>query len=214
MNIQYDSELTMKSIFSLVIALLLLSVPAQADAQDLSDPETTLLTVPAVQRAITAIYKLESDGTLTQTRRGVGTMFCISDTPGDNRFSVSCHANTTFDLVEYEMMLRAEESENRTELIESAYKSGEVELPSGSFSFYASGAVNEELGRPETLRHWMEIRVPYATSADLGVTTENAGADPWMMGEGEFSAHIMIDYRPKSWAEFAGETITEASTRD
>lgn len=77
----------MKSIFSLVIALLLLSVPAQADAQDLSDPETTLLTVPAVQRAITAIYKLESDGTLTQTQRGVGTMFCISDTPGDNLFS-------------------------------------------------------------------------------------------------------------------------------
>ncbi|MCZ6758143.1 MAG: hypothetical protein O7C39_07655, partial [Bacteroidetes bacterium] len=118
------------------------------------------------------------------------------------------------DLVEYEMMLRAEESENRTELIESAYKSGEIELPSGSFSFYASGALNEELGQPETLRHWMEIRVPYATSADLGVTTQNAGADPWMMGEGEFSAHIMIDYRSKSWAEFAGETITEASTRD
>ena len=205
----------MKSTFFTVIAVLLLIAPAHADAQDLSDPETTLLTVPAVQRAKTAIYRLESDGTLTQTRPGIGTMFCISDTPGDNRFSVSCHANTTFDLVEHERMLRVEEeSENPGDVIENAYKSGEVELPSGSFSYYASGALSEKLGRPETLRHWMEIRVPYATSADLGVSTENAGADPWMMGEGEFSAHSMIDYRSKSWAEFAGETISDASIRD
>lgn len=164
--------------------------------------DTAVLPLPRALRSDATIIKRADDATFITIRQGRNGYFCIADEPGDERFSAVCHPESMMKYVAHMRALTASmEADERDSLIGEAIRNGRLSLPAGAISRYISGALNLSTGVPDSVMIWEEIAVPFASAEKTGLTTINAGEAPWLMRDGEYGAHIMIDYRRVAWSD-------------
>ncbi len=82
-------------------------------------------------------------------------------------------------------------------------RGGKLSLPLGAASRFVSGSINPETGVPDEVRVWTELALPFARIEGTGLSSEDAGEDPWMMSSERYAAHVMIDWKTVRWDEVA-----------
>lgn len=194
---------------SLITAITLFSFLhiSPAIGQNLSGVEPALWPLPVHLRADATVYAITDDGLLKPLRQGTNGFFCIADDPGDDRFSVACHANSLQPVLERQAVLskNGKNSATRDSILVSEIESGKLEIVPGAISRFISGTLNAATQHPDNVRMWSEIHVPFAEPGTTGLPIDSAGEDPWLMSEGRPGAHVMIRYRSASWQEMLAE---------
>ncbi len=189
--------------FTRVSLIVTLCVGRNLAAQPSFSPSMALLALPSELREEAAIMTYGEDGLFEVLRHGTNDWFCIADRPGDQRFSVECHPPAMRAYLERQSVLRnTVQRAERDSTVMEEMKTGALVLPNAVVSWNIQGTVNERSGVPDSVRIWNELRVPYATARETGLSIEDAGEDPWLMSEGRYSAHIMVRWRYVPWQEF------------
>jgi|GEM_PF-6256797 len=189
----------MRILSSIGIVLVFLSLSNCAVSQEY---ELDLAVLPLAQedRGQATIVHFDEEGSFQTLRSGSNTLFCIADEPGDDRLSLECHPKSL--MIYLERKEKRSLSDQRDELdtrIADDIQSGALDFPFGARSYFISGRLNSGQQAPDSVRIWQEIAVPFASEEETGLTTEDAGANPWLMGEESHRAHIMIGYRTEAW---------------
>lgn len=187
-----------------LLAGLALAGPASVSAQsgrDLSDPvATALLPLPQSLREGATVIDRTDESVL---RRGSNGLTCLADVPGDARLSIQCHPSIVEPYMRRGRELSAEGIrgiESRS-VLAAEVRTGRLYLPAGAMIRNISGAINVEIGVPDSVRVWSEFLIPFATTTDLGIPDTDQGLDPWMMRPGDVAAHVMVRYRSVPWSE-------------
>lgn len=205
--------------FSLALRALILAVPLAGMTLTLrlgdrpSEPpvlvitpaadEAALLALPPHRRAGTAIVAYTAEGTFETVREGTNGLFCITDRPDNDRFSVSCHPESMRAYLEFVSQL-TEDPAARNRTLEEVVQSGSVALPAGAHSHLISGTLNPVTGVPDSVTIWSEVALPFATPEETGLDVQDAGEAPYLMSAGRYSAHVMIDTRKAAWQDLPG----------
>ncbi|NND73329.1 MAG: hypothetical protein HKN43_17270 [Rhodothermales bacterium] len=196
----------MKRTVLVFLCLLVMGIGANSNSlgQTLSDVRYTSQATPVHGYSADVTIKMIDDESVSVTV-GESRYTCFNDKPGDDRFSVQCHPDTLVPyLTELASFPAGTDRAIRDSVLTARYESGLLDLPSGAISGFISGPVNPLTGTPDSVRVWSEIAIPFATAVTTGLTTANAGEQPWLMSEGRIGAHIMIDYRRVAWADLFG----------
>jgi hypothetical protein len=127
-------------------------------------------------------------------------MVCITDPPGDAFFVVECY-HASFIPVIYRMKQLAarglpEAAMDQT--IEAEIRSGHLKPPRGlTISYGMSGpaagydtSTNTVSGAMTT---WHRVHAPHRTATEMGLSLNDDGRHPYMMAEGTYYAHVMLD---------------------
>lgn len=189
--------------FGILIAILGLCAPIHlVDAQDLTTAEVARWPLPLGMREGASVLEETKRGTFKTLYVGGNGLFCIADTPNDNRFSVECHPESLRAFLERKNVLAKTGSRAvRDSLLNHEVKSGQVLVPAGAHSHFISGKLNRNTNIPDSVWVWSEIAVPFAGSEETGLPTEDAGAQPWLMNAQAYGSHIMVGYVLIPWAE-------------
>lgn len=184
---------------------LLLFYPAAG--QNLSGIESAVWPLPTHLRADASVFSITDDGRFKTLRQGSNGYFCLADSPDDERFSVACHANSLLPALKRQALLvkTVEDRTVRDSILVSEFKSGSLKIVPGSVSRFISGAINPTTDHPDNVRMWSEISLPYASAESTGLPLDDAGEDPWLMGEGRPNAHVMIRYRSVAWQQMLSQ---------
>ena len=164
--------------------------------------ELDLAVLPLAQedREQATIVHFDEEGSFQTLRSGSNNLFCIADEPGDDRLSLECHPKSLMTYLERkEKRSLSDQRDELDQLIAEDVESGALDFPVGARSYFISGRMSSDQGAPDSVRVWQEIAVPFAGEEQTGLTTEDAGANPWLMGEDSHGAHIMIGYRTVAW---------------
>ena len=167
---------------------------------------------PADRRDAAAVRGYTSEGELVLLRAGANELVCLADTPGDDRFQVTCYHVALEPYMSRGRELRAEgvTGPDSFDVRHAEIEAGTLAMPleptmvynlGGAESMHdpATGAVAEDYGR-----RVHAVYTPYATEASTGLPTTppQAGA-PWIMRPGTPTSHIMVVMAPLKQEEDA-----------
>jgi len=190
----------MRSMIILVISIL---IPGSLFAQ-IPTPEqqinAAVQAAPEDQREGAKVlgYK-ENNENLVTLREGENEIICLADDPQSEGFQVVCYHESLEPYMARGRELRRQGVDNAREMREEEARNGEIPLPEKAASLYSlNGGPDAYDYSSNTLKEAKRLYVlyiPYATTESTGFPTSppQSGA-PWLMREGEPSAHVMIPF--------------------
>ena len=181
---------------SLVIAAVLLAVPAAA-AQSVDEQiAEAVLAAPEALRAGARVIARDADGVPTVIRRGTNELVCETDRPSPG-FAVECYHTSFQDVMDWMTRRMAEGARSFTELFIGG--GPDAEVSPGAMQYALVGPTREEA------ELHISINLPHATGASTGLPTEERLEGPWLMWAGTSAAHVMFgEIPPGIPAEYPG----------
>lgn len=185
----------------LVVASFVLPT-AQAQTVWTADQQiaAAVAAAPADRRDGAAVLGFrEGSDDLVTLREGTNDLICLSDTPGDDRFSVACYQKGLADYMARGRELRAE-GKNRMERMNmraAEIDAGTLHMPKEPTTLYVLSGTPDHFdpatGEVNGAHLRYVVYIPYATPETTGLSTSApAEGGPWIMDPGKPYAHIMI----------------------
>lgn len=145
---------------------------------------------PETMRDGAVVLGYSADGTLTTLREGTGSLVCLADAPGDDRFEVACYHKDLEPFMARGRELAAEgvSGGERQQTRWAEIEAGTLAMPTSPTALYVLSADSPEAEGQRRL----VMYVPFATAEELGLPTSPSDGRPWIMMPGKPSAHIMI----------------------
>ncbi len=162
-----------------------------------------VLPLPATMRSEAAVMTIARDGTLRPLRAGTNGMICLADTPADSLFDVRCYHQSFMPLVTRRRVLARSGMADAdvTRQIDAEVRDGTLKLPAGPTAGYRmlgpiAGYDAATNTATEAIDRWQSLHAPYASAAEMGVSEEPNGIEPYAMASGSWWAHVMIMEHP------------------
>ncbi len=171
------------------VVLGVLTISAAAFAQDQAAIDKALLAAPGNLKATATVIKWKSDGTYDTLKKGTSKLVCYdkSGQPNQQAFIVECTNEGNLPRAAQNMKIEAMGDKAKVAgLFEAAEKDGSRVKPEfGSVWYHFMGPDQEHA------RMHMTIAVPGATTASLGLPSDNKSGGVWIMNAGTSTAHLM-----------------------
>jgi len=181
----------MKRFFAITLGVLALAsagVVAQSNEAEIEKATTPL---PRNMKEGATVIHWKADGTYDTIKKGTNPMVCYdwSGMPGKQPFAVQCTSIKNLDRVAQNLKFAAiTDPAARKAAIEKADKDGTRAKPEfGSAWLTLNGADKEHATHVHTT-----IAVPNATTASMGLPSDNKSGGIWIMAAGTSEAHLMI----------------------
>jgi uncharacterized lipoprotein NlpE involved in copper resistance len=178
----------MKRTVLLAAGLLALASPAFAQTpQEAIDK--ALAAAPRTAREAAAVIKWKADGTYDTLKPGTSRLVCYdqSGEPTEQPFAVQCTSVGNLPRVADNKKFEKEtDRAKRQAALDAAEKDGTRVKPEFGAVWYSLSGADQA-----TARLHVTIAVPGATTATLGLPSDNKMGGAWIMGAGTSSAHIM-----------------------
>lgn len=178
----------MKRILPVVLSFLAVSAGAFAQAPDQAAIDKALMAAPAQLKAGATVIKWKADYTYDTLKKGTNKLVCYdkSGMPGANQpLFVECTSMGNLDRVAQNLKFEATADKGKSEFAAAEQDGTRVKPEFGSVWYHVMGA------DPEHLRNHMTIAVPGATTASLGLPSDNKSGGVWIMNAGTTTAHLM-----------------------
>ncbi len=188
----------------IILGLLSLSSlvthPLVLEAQSLSPASEqiagALLPLPKELRDGAGVMGYRAAGTLELLRAGKNGMLCLADDPAEERFHVSCYADTMEPFMARGRALRAGGVKGaQVDTVRFAeVKSGKIKMPTAPAALYQifADSYDAGTGTVKNGRNLFVVYIPFATPATTGLSTVPSDTKPWLMLPGTPKAHIMF----------------------
>ncbi len=171
------------------IAFGVLAVAAGAFAQDQAAIDKALLAAPGNLKMTATVIQWKADGTYDTLRKGTSKLVCYdkSGKPNQPPFIVECTSEGNLPRAAQNMKIEATGDKAAVAAaFEAAEKNGTRVKPEfGSVWYHVMGADQEHA------RTHMTIAVPGATTASIGLPSDNKSGGVWIMNAGTSTAHLM-----------------------
>jgi hypothetical protein len=178
------------ALFVLGVVAVSTSAWAQAPAPVPADPiGRPLAAAPANMREAATVIKWKPDFTYDTLRKGTNRLVCYdrSGFPQQQPFSLECTSIANIDRVAQNLKAEAAGDKAKTQaMLDGWEKDGTRVKPEfGSVWYHLVGPDAEHP------RAHMTIAVPGATTASLGLPSDNKQGGVWIMNAGTTTAHLM-----------------------
>ncbi len=177
----------MKRMVLLVLGVAALS--AGAIAQSPADLDKALAPAPRNMKEGATVVKWKADGTYDTVRKGTNRLVCYdrSGTPGHQPFAAQCTSIANLPRVAQNMKFEAmTDKDARQAAIDAAEKDGSRAKPEFGSVWYTMNGADQA-----TARNHVTIAVPGATTATMGLPSDNKQGGVWIMNAGTSTAHLM-----------------------
>ena len=175
---------------TVLMAAGLLALSTSAFAQTPAEAiERALAAAPRNAREAAAVIKWKADGTYDTLKPGTSRLVCYdqSGEPTEQPFAVQCTSVGNLPRVADNKKFEKEtDRAKRQAALEAAEKDGTRVKPEFGAVWYSLSGADQA-----TARLHVTIAVPGATTATLGLPSDNKMGGAWIMGAGTSSAHIM-----------------------
>jgi hypothetical protein len=176
----------MKRILPVVLSFL--AVSAGAFAQDPAI-DKALMAAPAQLKAGATVVKFKADGTYDTLKKGTNKLVCYdkSGEPGAQPFMVECTSLANLDRAAQNLKFNSipDKAASKAAFDKAEADGTRVKPEFGSVWYHVMGADAEHA------RTHMTIAVPGATTATLGLPSDNKSGGVWIMNAGTTTAHLM-----------------------
>ena len=176
----------MKRIVLSVLGLVALS--GSAFAQMPADTiEKALLAAPRNLKEGAAVIKFKADGTYDTLKPGTNRLVCYdrSGEPGQQPFAVQCSSVANIPRIAQNKKFEAMPDKGKA-ATEAAEKDGSRVKPEFGSVWYTMNGADKD----HTRLH-ITIAVPGATTASMGLPSDNKQGGVWIMNAGTSTAHLM-----------------------
>jgi hypothetical protein len=176
----------MKRTALLVLGVVALSAGAFAQAP--ADAiEKALSAAPRNLKEGAAVIKFKADGTYDTLKPGTNRLVCYdrSGEPGQQPFAVQCTSVANIPRVAQNKKFEAMPDKGKA-AIEAAEKDGSRVKPEFGSVWYTMNGADQA-----TARVHITIAVPGATTASMGLPSDNKQGGVWIMNAGTSTAHLM-----------------------
>jgi hypothetical protein len=154
--------------------------------------------LPKELRDGAGVMGYKTAGKLEWLRPTKNGMMCLADDPAEEQFHVSCYHDSMDPFMARGRALRASGVKGgQIDTVRFAeVKAGKIKMPTAPASLYqifgkkdafdvASGTVKQ--GNPLFV-----VYIPFATTANTGISTTPSDTKPWLMFPGTPKAHVMF----------------------
>ena len=177
----------MKRMVLLVLGVAALS--AGAIAQSPAELDKALAPAPRNLKEGATVIKLKADGTYDTLRKGTNRLVCYDRSgtarPAAVRGAVHQHRQPAPRRPEHEV--RGDDRQGRkAAAIDAAEKDGSRAKPEFGSVWYTMNGADQA-----TARNHVTIAVPGATTASMGLPSDNKQGGVWIMNAGTSTAHLM-----------------------
>ncbi|MGJ1430803.1 hypothetical protein ACR79M_04330 [Sphingobacterium spiritivorum] len=196
----------MKKLIALVLIALTSGIVVNAQQKPVREPLPADVQVRiAVQAAPTEfregakVYGYDKDGKFTVLREGSNGYICLAPDYKLPLLYVYAYPESLEPFMARGRALIAEgKRKERDKIREEEFKAGKLVIPQQPTMLYAYwgslGKLDKETGEMADAKRRYVLYVPYAKAADLGLATKpTVPGIPWLMDEGSYKAHIMIN---------------------
>ena len=174
---------------TVLLALGALAIAASSFAQTPAESiEKALMAAPRNLKEGAAVIKFKADGTYDTLKPGTNRLVCYdrSGQPGQQPFAVQCTSVANIPRVAQNLKFEAMPEKGKKEL-EAAEKDGTRVKPEYGSVWYTMNAPDKE----HATRTHITIAVPGATTASIGLPSDNKQGGVWIMNAGTSTAHLM-----------------------
>jgi hypothetical protein len=165
------------------------ALSAGAFAQAPADLDKALAPAPRNMKEGATVIKWKADGTYDTVRKGTNRLACYdrSGTPGHQPFAVQCTSIANLPRVAQNMKFEAmTDKDAKQAAIDAAEKDGSRAKPEFGSVWYTMNGADQA-----TARTHVTIAVPGATTASMGLPSDNKQGGVWIMNAGTSTAHLM-----------------------
>ncbi|WP_396213465.1 hypothetical protein [Gemmatimonas sp.] len=187
-------------ILGLLSAVSVVTLPAILEAQSVAPVSEQIagavLALPKEMRDGAGVMGYRVPGKLELLRAGKNGMLCLADDPAEERFHVSCYADTMEPFMARGRSLRADGVKGAQ--VDTArfaeVKSGKIKMPTAPAALYQifADSFDASTGSVKNGRNLFVVYIPFATPATTGLSTVPSDTKPWLMLPGTPKAHIMF----------------------
>ena len=176
----------MKRIVLSVLGIVALSGSAfaQMPAETI---EKALLAAPRNMKEGAAVIKFKADGTYDTLKPGTNRLVCYdrSGEAGQQPFAVQCSSVANIARIAQNKKFEAMPDKGKT-ATEAAEKDGSRVKPEFGSVWYTMNGADKDHARTH-----ITIAVPGATTASIGLPSDNKQGGVWIMNAGTSTAHLM-----------------------
>lgn len=194
----------MKTLFLSAFLMLWLSAGAQQAPKSLSKDvrvKVALMAAPEEKRPGATVYGYSAKGEFVMLREGSNDFICLAPDISKGGSTLQAYAYPKsldpFMARGRELIAQGKLAE-RDSIREAEIKAGKLHMPQTPTTLYAYSGERENLdpqtGEIRDAKRRYVVYIPYAKAADLGLSNKPAAPGmPWLMDEGTYRAHIMIN---------------------
>ena len=175
----------MKRIVLFVLGMVVsTSALAQTPAEAI---EKALAPAPRNMKEAAAVIKFKADGTYDTLKPGTNRLVCYdrSGEPGQQPFAVQCSSVANIPRIAQNKKFEAMPEKGKA-AIEAAEKDGTRVKPEFGSVWYTMNGADKDHARLH-----VTIAVPGATTASMGLPSDNKQGGVWIMNAGTSTAHLM-----------------------
>lgn len=184
--------------------MLWLSAGAQQALQILPQDvriKIAVMAAPEEKRAEATVYGYSANGEFVTLREGNNDFICLAPDVKEDESMLQAYAYPKsldpFMARGRELIAHGKRAE-RDSIREAEIKAGKLYMPQTPTTLYGYSGERENLdtqtGEIRDAKRRYVIYIPYAKAADLGLSNKPvAPGMPWLMAEGTYKAHIMIN---------------------
>ena len=176
----------MKRTVLFALGVLALTAGTFAQAPDAAI-EKALAAAPRNLKAGAAVIKFKADGTYDTLKPGTNRLVCYdrSGQPGQQPFAVQCSSVANIPRIVQNLKFEAMPEKGKA-AAEAAEKDGTRVKPEYGSVWYTMNGADQA-----TARTHITIAVPGATTASMGLPSDNKQGGVWIMNAGTSTAHLM-----------------------
>jgi hypothetical protein len=183
----HEVEIKMKRIIPIVCSLLAVSAGAFAQDPAIDKP---LMAAPGQLKAGAGVIKWKADYTYDTLKAGTNNLVCYdkSGMPGVTQaIYEECTNKGNLPRIAQNLKFEAiaDKAAQKAAFDKAEADGSRVKPEFGSVFYHVMGA------DPEHLRTHMTIAVPGATTATIGLPSDNKSGGVWIMNAGTTTAHLM-----------------------
>jgi hypothetical protein len=183
----HEVEIKMKRIIPIVCSLLAVSAGAFAQDAAIDKP---LMAAPAQLKAGAGVIKWKADYTYDTLKAGTNNLVCYdkSGMPGvQQAIYEECTNKGNLPRIAQNLKFEAiaDKAASKAAFDKAEADGSRVKPEFGSVFYHVMGA------DPDHLRTHMTIAVPGATTATIGLPSDNKSGGVWIMNAGTTTAHLM-----------------------
>lgn len=194
----------MKTFFFSTFLMLWLSAGAQQAPQILPQDvriKVAVMAAPEEKRAEATVYGYSANGEFVTLREGNNDFICLAPDGKQEGSTLQAYAYPKsldpFMARGRELAAQGKYAE-RDSIREAEIKAGKLHMPQTPTTLYGYSGERENLnlqtGEIRDAKRRYVVYIPYAKAADLGLSNKPAAPGmPWLMDEGTYKAHIMIN---------------------
>jgi hypothetical protein len=177
----------MKRTLPIFLSLLATSAGAFAQAPDQAAIDKALLAAPAQLKGMATVIKWKADFTYDTLKKGTNRLVCYEKPGMAQAFYVECTSLGNLDRVAQNLKFEAiaDKAASKAAFDKAEADGTRVKPEFGSVWYHVMGADADHT------RTHMTIAVPGATTASLGLPSDNKSGGVWIMNAGTTTAHLM-----------------------